>query len=118
MKQGCRTSLLIFLLVAVVFGMGMLAIALFVSKGRTEMFAFPSRSSVAIIEVEGPIFDVEGQLRELKGYVRNSSVKALVVRVNSPGGSVAASQEMFEELNRAKDMSPARRIRYMRVRVR
>jgi protease-4 len=103
MKQGCRTSLLIILLVALVFGMGMMAILLFVSHGRGEMWVFPTRESVAIIEVEGPIFNIEEPLKQLKAYLDSSSVKALVVRINSPGGSVASSQEMFEELKRVKD---------------
>lgn len=103
MKQGCRTSLLITLLVGLVFAMGVMAILIFVRQGRSRAWVFPTRESVAVIEVEGAIFDVEEQLKQLKSYVDNSSVKAIVVRMNSPGGSVAPSQEMFEELKKAKE---------------
>lgn len=103
MKQGCRTSLLVLLLVGLVFVMGAMAIAIFVSSDRGDLFAIHGKESVAIIEMEGPIFDVEEPLAQVKDYVKNDSVKALVVRLNSPGGAVAPSQEMYEELKRAKD---------------
>lgn len=103
MKQGCRTSLLILLLVGLVITMGMMAILIFVSSEREDLFTFRARESVAIVELEGPIFDIEEPLEQVKDYVDNDSVKALVVRLNSPGGAVAPSQEMYEELKRAKD---------------
>ncbi len=103
MKQGCRTSLLIVLLVGLVFAMGVMAILLFMTQGRSQAWVFPTRESVAVIEVEGAIFNVDDQLKQLKSYVDNSSVKAIVVHMNSPGGSVAPSQEMFEELKKAKE---------------
>ncbi|MBI5119353.1 signal peptide peptidase SppA [Candidatus Poribacteria bacterium] len=102
MKQGCRTSLLILLLIGLVFGMGLIAILIFVSQGNRQLWVLPSRESVAIVEVVGPIFDVEEPLKQLESYAGNSSVKAIVVRVDSPGGAVAPSQEMFEEMKKAK----------------
>lgn len=101
-SQGCRTGLLISLLVVLVVGMGMLAILLFVSNARTSTWAFPSRESVAVIDLEGPIFNVREPLKQVKAYADNSSVKAIVVRINSPGGAVAPSQELFEELKKAR----------------
>lgn len=103
MNKGCRTSLLILFLVFLIFGMGTLAILLFVSHGRDDSWTFTSRESVAVLDIEGPIFNISEPMKQLKSYMGNSSVKALVVRVNSPGGSVAASQEMFEELKKAKE---------------
>ena len=101
-NQGCRTGLLVTLLVALVLGMGMLAILLFVSQARNTRWTFSTRGSVAIVELEGPIFDVRNQLQQLKNYADNSSVKAIVIRINSPGGAVAPSQELFEEVKKAR----------------
>jgi len=102
-NQGCRTGLLIALLVVIVLGMGMLAILLFVSQSRTShQWTFPSRESVAVIELEGPLFNIREPLKQLKSYTDNSSVKALVIRINSPGGAVAPSQELYEELKRVR----------------
>jgi protease-4 len=102
-NRGCRTGFLIALLVIFVLGMGLLAIIIFISQSRTEGWGFGrSRESVAVLEVEGPIFDGEDTLKQLKQYVDNPAAKAIVVRINSPGGAVAPSQEIYDGLKRAK----------------
>ena len=101
-NKGCRTGLLVTLLVVLVMGMGIVAILLFASQSRGRAWSLASRSSIAVIDIEGPIFDVREPLRQLRGYADNSSVRAIVVRVNSPGGAVAPSQELFEELKKAR----------------
>ncbi|MBI4179772.1 signal peptide peptidase SppA [bacterium] len=55
------------------------------------------------IESEGGPFGVRAagadmMVRRLQRFVKNKRVKALVVRINSPGGSVGASQELYEAL--------------------
>jgi protease-4 len=102
MNKGCRTGLLISVLVVLVIGMGLLAIVLFMSQARGGSWTMSSRGTVAIIDVAGPIFDVSEPLRQLQSYSNNASVKAIVVRINSPGGAVAPSQELYEELKKAR----------------
>ncbi len=63
--------------------------------------ALPIGEKVAVLKIEGPIVDADKTIEELKGYVDDTSVKAIVVRVNSPGGAVAPSQEIFEEIKKA-----------------
>lgn len=58
---------------------------------------------VAVLRVEGIILNSEGVIKELKKYSRDSSVKAIVIRVDSPGGGVAASQEIFDEIIKVKE---------------
>ncbi len=55
---------------------------------------------VAIVYIEGPIITSEDIIDELKEYEDDASVKALVLRVNSPGGGVAPSQEIFRVVRR------------------
>ena len=57
--------------------------------------------NIALLRVEGPIFDSKDTIDELKGYVKDSSIKAIVLRVDSPGGAVAPSQEIYEEVRKA-----------------
>ena len=102
-NQGCRTGLFISLLVAVVMGMGLLAIVVFVTKAPSSTWTLSSRASIGILDIEGPIFDVRVPLKQLASYSNNASVKAVVVRINSPGGAVAPSQELFEELKRVRN---------------
>jgi protease-4 len=58
---------------------------------------------VALVRIEGPILDAKNTVEELKGHVKDPSIKAIVLRVDSPGGAVAPSQEIFNEVRRATD---------------
>jgi protease-4 len=59
------------------------------------------RDKVALVRVEGPILDSKGAVDEIREYVKDPSIKAIVLRVDSPGGAVAPSQEIFEEVKKA-----------------
>jgi protease-4 len=58
---------------------------------------------VAIVELDYTIIDPESLVRQFKKYREDKSIKAIVLRINSPGGGVAASQEMYEEVKRTRD---------------
>jgi protease-4 len=61
----------------------------------------PIGDKVALIRIEGPIVDSKEAIDTLKDYVKDLSVKAIVLRVDSPGGAVAPSQEIYEEVRKA-----------------
>lgn len=61
----------------------------------------PIGQKIAVVRIEGPIVDSKETIDEIKGYLKNSSVKAIVLRVDSPGGAVAPSQEIYEEVKKA-----------------
>jgi protease-4 len=65
-----------------------------------------SGDRVGVLEVNGVIYDSRPFMEDLKKFLNNSSVKAIVVRINSPGGSVGSSQEMYTALKRAKEELP------------
>ncbi|MCL4490647.1 MAG: signal peptide peptidase SppA [Nitrospirae bacterium] len=56
---------------------------------------------IALVRVEGPILEAKSVVDELKGHVKNRSIKAIVLRVNSPGGGVVPSQEIYGEVRKA-----------------
>ncbi len=58
---------------------------------------------VAVVELEGVILDVDDLVQDLKRYRDNPSVRAVVVRINSPGGVVAPTQELHTALRRIHD---------------
>ena|SRR5712691_2514516 len=57
---------------------------------------------VAVVELEGIILDVDDILKELKSYRDNPQVRAVVIRINSPGGVVGPSQELHDALRRLR----------------
>ena len=62
----------------------------------------PVGNKVAVIPVEGEIFDVRDAIDQLHKYRDNRSVKAIVIRINSPGGAIAPSQELYEEIRNVR----------------
>jgi protease IV len=61
---------------------------------------------VAVVEISGPIISSQRPVQLLEGYRKDTSVKAVVVRVDSPGGGVGASQEIFAEVRRTAEVKP------------
>src|SRR2546425_745271 len=57
---------------------------------------------VAIVELEGIIVDVEELLKDLKGHRDNPLVRAVVIRINSPGGIVGPTQELHDAIRRVR----------------
>lgn len=62
-------------------------------------------SKVALITVEGVILDSKEIIDQLEKYRTNPSVKAIVLRINSPGGGVAPSQEIYEEILKTRQVN-------------
>jgi protease-4 len=89
-------KVLIFFLIVFVVGMALSLVTTL--KGKV-----PLGEKVALVRVEGIIFDSTAVIEELKEYSKDRSVKAIVLRVDSPGGGVAPSQEIYEEILKIKE---------------
>jgi protease-4 len=70
------------------------------SRGESGPALFGPR--VAIVELEGVILEVDDVVRELKAYRNNPTVRAVVLRINSPGGVVAPTQELHDAVMRLR----------------
>lgn len=58
---------------------------------------------IAIVEVTGVINGSDDVVRQIKKYKDDHSIEAIVLRVDSPGGGVAASQEIYDQLLKFKE---------------
>ncbi len=61
---------------------------------------------VGLVEVRGLISDSQPVLDALAQFRRDDGVKAVVLRVDSPGGGVAASQEIYRQVTKLKAVKP------------
>jgi protease IV len=59
-----------------------------------------SGNQIASLELEGVISDSKEFVDQLKDYGKRAAVKSVVIRINSPGGGVAASQEIYEAIKK------------------
>jgi len=62
-----------------------------------------SEERIAVVRVEGVILDAQQTISELKRYGENPLVKAIVIRIDSPGGGVVPSQEIHDAVKRIRD---------------
>lgn len=60
---------------------------------------------IALIRVEGVILDAQTTVGDLKRFGDNPSVKAIVLRIDSPGGGVVPSQEIYDAVKRVRNKS-------------
>jgi protease-4 len=78
----------------------LIALFFFASEEGSAGLSFSS-NQIAVLEVEGIIADSKPFIDQLTEFGKNrAGVKAVVLRINSPGGGVAASQEMYEAIKK------------------
>ncbi|MBI4404022.1 MAG: signal peptide peptidase SppA [Deltaproteobacteria bacterium] len=65
-----------------------------------------NKGFIGVIDVAGAIYSANSILEELNDLLEERGLKAIIVRVNSPGGLVAPSQEIYESLKRADQKVP------------
>ncbi len=60
-------------------------------------------SKIGVVDLEGVILDPSSVVQQLKKFADDDSIKAIILHVNSPGGGVAASEEIYREVKRIRD---------------
>jgi len=77
----------------------LLSFAYYFTMEGSSGLAFSS-DQVAVLDLEGTIVDSRNFVDQLKNYGNRPNVRSVVIRINSPGGGVAASQEIYEAINK------------------
>jgi protease-4 len=101
-----KNPILIVLLTAVVLG-GLFFAVLFITSslsGRRTAGALSVVGSdrVALVKISGVLVSSENIVEELNEYADDPSIKAIVIRIDSPGGGVVVSQEIYNAVRNAK----------------
>ncbi len=64
-----------------------------------QQMRFPTYGAhIGLVRIEGVIADSRDIITDLRSFVDDGSTKAIVLRIDSPGGGVAASQEIYKEI--------------------
>lgn len=77
---------------------GSVLLAGLVFNGREQRFG--NTQGIGLVEVKGMIVDSSEPIRQLRYFLKKDSVKAVVLRIDSPGGVVGPSQEIYEEVRK------------------
>ena len=62
-----------------------------------------SNSEIAMVHVNGMLMDSTEIVRQLSKYRRDPKIKAIIIRIDSPGGAVGPAQEIYDEIYKVKD---------------
>lgn len=81
---------------------GLMVLLLILAIGISFLYKkVPLGDKIALVRIEGAILSSKHAIEEITGHVKDASIKAIVLRVDSPGGAVAPSQEIYEEVKKA-----------------
>ena len=100
-KSGFRKAVLYFLLgVAVLIGIAN------VIGGNSLTGAGGSGEKIAIVEIAGFIGDSRDIVRQIRSFREDKTVQGIILRIDTPGGAVAPSQEIYDEVLRSRSKKP------------
>src|SRR5262249_9691644 len=98
-----------YVILALILGMGMGGACSTCLQGAAqqgEEVVPGSREKVGVLDLIGVISDATDFLRQLRELQKRDDLRAIVIRIDSPGGAVAPSQEIFQGLRRASKQKP------------
>lgn len=71
-----------------------------------SIFSYKNTPKIALIEINGVISDSTETVRQFRIAERDSSIKGVVLHVNSPGGAVGASQSIYRAIEKIRSRKP------------
>lgn len=98
-KKKTRTIILILVLVGFFFLVFFYSVFSIFTNMDNGGFSKPD---IAVIEVNDVIIESKKIVKDLKKYEEKDSIKAIILKINSPGGAVGATQEIYDEVKRIK----------------
>jgi len=88
-----------FLFVLAVFTL--VYVAVHAGERQAGFHAFGDK--IGVVDLDGVILDPNEVVDQLRRFADDDSIKAIIIHVNSPGGGVAASEEIYREVKRIRD---------------
>ena len=91
------------------FLLAVFALVYFTLRSEQKSSSFSSfGDKIAVVDLEGVILSPKEMVEQLRKYGDDSSIKAIIIHVNSPGGGAAASEEIYREVLRIRDVKKKR----------
>jgi protease-4 len=90
------------------FLLAVFALVYFTARTQQKDSFAGFRDKIAVVDLEGVILSPKDTVEQLRKFGDDSSIKAIVIHVNSPGGGAAASEEIYREVLRIRDVKKKR----------
>jgi len=102
------------LIVFVILGIAFIflgAVMFFVSGFlKTSSSGIVFSNKIGVVEITSEISDSETIIEQITDFNKDKHIKAIILRINSPGGSVGASQEIYKEINRITRIDKTKKV--------
>ena len=89
------------IVIGVILGVFLLSILFLTRFGEKEAFARGDK--IAVVDIKGVIASSRHIVEQIDNFTEDEGVKAIILRINSPGGGVGPSQEIYREVLRARE---------------
>ncbi len=89
------------IIIGVILGIFLLSILFLTRFGGEKAFALGDK--IAVVDIKGVITSSRNIVEQIDNFKEDDDVKAIILRINSPGGGVGPSQEIYREVLRAKE---------------
>ena len=104
-RRSLLKGLGIICLSMLIFFFGVFFYAYF-TGGEAGVLTVLGGEAVGVLQVQGTIDDSRETIQALKQFRETKGIKAVVVRIDSPGGVVAPTQEIYEEIAKLRKKKP------------
>ena len=89
------------IIIGIILGVFVLSIFFLSRFGEDKTFALGDR--IAVVDIKGMITSSRDIVEQIDNFKEDKNVKAIILRINSPGGGVGPSQEIYREVLRARE---------------
>lgn len=100
--MNSRSWVLIFIVAIVVAGAASLLLIVFLGAFLPDRQTLAFGDRIGVIEIEGTMLTGTPAVNEIREFGKDDGIRAIILRIESPGGVVAAAQEIYDELNRVR----------------
>ncbi len=93
--------------------LAVVVVAVVLTVNSDESADFPFSDRIQVVDIDGELVQSRPILDQLKRYEDSNSVKAILLNVDSPGGGVAVSQEIYAEIKRLREKKDKTVVAYL-----
>jgi protease-4 len=112
MQEQLRSRVLLWVLLGggafFLFLLAVFALVYFTVRSQQKSTFSSFGDKIAVVDLEGVILSPKDVVEQLRKFGDDRSVKAIIIHVNSPGGGAAASEEIYREVLRIRDVKKKR----------
>ncbi len=95
-RRSLKTGLLLLIVLGLAFFLGTYLTTWFIEGPPS------GANQIALVRVEGVIMAADDTVEQLRTFAENPAIKAILLRIDSPGGAVVPSQEIYDEVKKIR----------------